>query len=182
VGLTKMSINSNMEHGPMTRHGALVAGLLVAILLAGTIALAARGLAGLATGAQPVYPVAAVEAGMRRDPSAWIGRTVLIRGVVLGRFLDPGCSRPTCPGTGAYSLAPSLSAAGMTPALLPLVPGSAGAWLAALRHIPVLRRFLPRPRAVQLFKEATYRVHLQEGHQACGARACMDAILVDGTS
>jgi hypothetical protein len=177
-----MSINSNMEYGPMMRHGALVAGLLVAILLAGTITLAARGLDGSATGMQPAYPVAAAEAGLRHHPSAWLGRTVLIRGVVLGRFLDPECSRPTCPGTGAYSLGPALSADGMAPALLPLVPAPAGAWLAALRHIPVLLRFLPRPQAVQLFKEATYRVHLQESHQVCGARACVDAILVDGTS
>lgn len=167
----------------MKRRGVGVAGIVALLLASGAVALVVREAGRFNAGARIVYPVSAVSTGLRQHPAAWLGRTVLVRGVVLGRFLDPGCSRPTCPGTGAYSLGPALDGAGAPGAvLLPLVPGQASPWIAAFRRIPALRGFLPGLQTVQLFREATYRVRLQEGHGGCGSGLCTEAILMDGAS
>ena len=66
----------------MTRTVALI----IAVLL--TLAVAAGTLPVFVVhnpaAAGPVYTVAQVQAGLARHPQAWVGRTVLVRGTLLG--------------------------------------------------------------------------------------------------
>jgi hypothetical protein len=90
----------------------------------------------------PAYMVDAVQTLLARDPGAWVGKTVLVRGVA------EQCLRSGSPARFLYChhrpqdlLDPGLAGANER---LPLVWGTQSGWLAVLRRLPVVGRLLPR--------------------------------------
>jgi len=69
------------------RAGATLGVVLGLALLVGLVA-AVAGRPSSVTG--PVYTVAEVRAGLARQPTAWAGRTLLVRGVAAGSFWVTG--------------------------------------------------------------------------------------------
>jgi hypothetical protein len=60
------------------------------------------GTATTATASQapaPVYAVSDVVAGLWQDPSAWVGRTIQVNGVLQGPFVFCGAANPCPPST-----------------------------------------------------------------------------------
>jgi len=144
------------------------------VLLAAVLAVAA--FAGV--GRSPIYSVAAVQAGLARDPQAWLGRTVLVRGVVepclgsgsLARFLH-------CHRQPQDRLDPDPATEGGS---LPLVSGSQNVWLAFLRHLPLMDRVLPPQQTPQWRTLATYRVQLRAMPAGdCTGQPYYEALLLD---
>jgi hypothetical protein len=62
-----------------------LARLLTCMLAVGSLVLAVGCMLGVARSADrwPVYAVATVQAGLAHRPSAWVGRTVWVRGVAV---------------------------------------------------------------------------------------------------
>jgi len=54
-----------------------------------------------------VYGVADVQAGLRQQPRIWVGRVLLLRGVITMQGLLVGCGRPACPGASWIALLPT---------------------------------------------------------------------------
>ena len=142
--------------------------LLSLILAAGSAVYAIRG----APHAGPVYSVAAVQAGLGRQPAAWVGRTVWVRGVAKG-----------CGFSAAYDLCPPALVDAAAPATgqpLWLSHGEASPLWTLLRHSPFLARFAPAPQVLHWGVVATYRVQLHAiPESVCGTAACYEAALLD---
>jgi len=142
-----------------------VLGVLACLLLLTTVA-------GAWGGRGRVYGVSQVIAGLSRDPRAWVGRTVLVRGVAL-RLL-PGCGAGQWCLEGLYE-----PAARRRGPILLLEPGPADSLVARLRRVPILDGVAPRPQRLR-GAVAIYRVRFQAApRQSCDARPCVTAILVD---
>jgi len=186
----------------MKRAFAVIAFLILALALAAGTTLAVHN--PIAAG--PIYTVTQVQSGLARHPQAWIGRTVLVRGTILGwaGTNGPGtagasalpCFAPcfTPPAgwpaphlvllegtvTGAY---PDLLTvvAQMRPHTLVLhvsspVPASPSP-LTFLRSLPVVGSWIPVPR------QLIYRVRLLPSSPTVAPcrlalQACDDAILM----
>jgi hypothetical protein len=121
----------------------------------------------------PVYTVAQVQAQLWRQPGAWAGRTVRVRGVAT-EWCMPGYSR---------CLLPHLSDPDLEVASEPLLLAWAAPdpLLAFVRRVPLLGDPLPAPQAVDWWEVATYRVELRATpDEACGAATCYEALLLDG--
>jgi hypothetical protein len=102
--------------------------LIIAVLL--TLAVAAGAVPVFVVhnpaAAGPVYTVAQVQAGLARHPQAWVGRTVLVRGTVLGWLAvsgPTGASALPCFGPCSLSLAHQ---SGLSASHLVLVQGTVG--------------------------------------------------------
>jgi len=120
-----------------------------------------------------VYGVSQVIAGLNRDPRAWVGRTVLVRGA--GLRLLPGCGAGHWCLEGLYE-----PAARRRGAVLLLEPGPADPLVARLRRVPILDGVAPLPQRLRGGAAAVYRVRFQAApRQSCDARPCVTAILVD---
>jgi hypothetical protein len=140
----------------MARSPVLLGGLLGLLLLA-------AGLAAVALlrplGHGPVYTVAQVRAQLDRDPAAWRGQALWVRGLIAG---CPGLLAPyvraECRGREGYYLT---DAAVPATEPLPLERGSPAPLLAALRRLPPLGRLLPAPQALRWGADAAYRVWLR---------------------
>jgi hypothetical protein len=116
----------------------------------------------------PVYTVAQVQAQLQRQPGAWAGRTVRVRGVAT-QWCMPGYSR---------CLRPHLSDPDLEVASEPLLLAWAAPdpLLAFVRRVPLL----PAPQAVHWIADATYRVELRDmPGEPCGAATCYEAVLLD---
>src|ERR671939_51947 len=84
----------------------------------------------------PVYTVSELRADLADNPHAWLGHTVLVRGVALGLGLGLGLS---CPSNASCVFAwPALVDADATGlhSVLPLSIGPANPLLALLRRLP----------------------------------------------
>ncbi len=122
-------------------------------------------------GISQVYTVADVERRVARDPTNWVGRTVLVRGQAVshlfwraadGITLQIGLIDPT-PGNHT----PPLSLRWGNPDLL----------LVFLRRLPWVGRFAPRPQQLSWETPAIYRIQLNRPpHPAYSGE---DAMLVD---
>jgi hypothetical protein len=126
----------------------------------------------------PVYRVDAVVALLARNPGAWVGKTVWVRGVALACMPSPNvanilyCYRQPLelrdPGLGGASDA------------LPLAWGAHPSWLAFLRGVPVLGALLPAPQAPHWGVDATYRVQFRAvPPDSCTSIPCFQAQLLD---
>src|SRR5947209_2679531 len=132
----------------MRRRLVLAIVVAVVVLVGGTFILAVRrSVAG------PIYPVAAVQAGLQRDPGGWLGRAVRVRSSIpFNSTLDPDMlGGASCPTATAYLLlaipgsGPGQEAVVPPEGPLPLiVPGCADPLLTPLRRIPLLSGLLPR--------------------------------------
>ncbi len=122
----------------------------------------------MATGQRPtpagaVYTVAQVRAGLARNPRAWVGRTILVRGLVMRCRLVEGCVAlpPGIPRVGLVDGIPiiEMPRAAVLSQALPLQVGE-DPFRSFLRLIPLLRRVVPTPRQLSPAQPTTYRVHL----------------------
>jgi hypothetical protein len=159
----------------MMRYLGVLAGLCGLALATGVTVLTVHG--RLDSG--PVYMEAQVQARLARNPEAWLGRTVRIRGWVDGcpGILVPGV-QPECLGQTLYYLADATAPA--TEPLL-LVKVDPGPLLVALRRLPLPGALLPAPQALHWEVAATYRVRLQPAPAAgCyPTPPCYEALLLD---
>jgi hypothetical protein len=125
-----------------------------ATAVAGT-SLVARG--GVAVGG-PIYGVAQVYRDASNQPTAWNGRTVLVRGYVIPQLQ----ALVGTPGGEGFLLTDTTTAVfGKAPALLVAVDPGRDWWLRWLRQLPGVRAVLPSPRQAVVGARATYRVRVQ---------------------
>lgn len=161
----------------MARSARYAVVLLFAVALSGGLPLAGiavvrdvRDALGLAAG--PVYTVAEVQRQIARDPTEWVGRTVLVQGwaVVDHERVDPNTvdTLDTLIDPRAQSWLPRLL----------VIRGRADSLLVLLRRVPLLARVAPRPQVLQRERPAIYRVQLRllPGHPCA---ACIEAVLLD---
>jgi hypothetical protein len=150
----------------MIRYLTLLTGLCGLALGMGLMAVAVHG----QIDPGPVYTVAQVQAHLERAPTAWLGRTVRVRGWVDG---CPGSSTadvlPECWGRTLYYLTDATA-----PATEPLVvvKGDRG---------PLLGALLSAPQTLHWGADASYRVQLQPAPAAgCyPTPPCYAALLLD---
>jgi hypothetical protein len=123
-----------------------------------------------------VYTVWALRAALQQAPQDWVGRTLLVRGVVK-----------SCPYVGYGPCArwqPALSdrwAAARSAAVapLPLVWGSAPPLLSFLRRVPFLGSVTPPPQELHWDTLTSYRIQLRAGSCGWAHLPCYEALLVD---
>jgi hypothetical protein len=159
--------------------------LLVA--LAG-LALTSSVLIIIAVGSQvshgPVYTVAQVQAGLADRPRAWVGRTVLVRGIAqlfVSHTKRPGCElSPLCFVVQATWRLDDPRKPGLVG--LPLQWGAANPRRALLRHIPLVGLVVPRQQVAEPDLAATYQIQLRTAPPDSGATPpCYEAVLLDAT-
>jgi hypothetical protein len=130
-------------------------------------------------GACAVYPVEAAHANLARDSAAWVGRSVLVRGVLVG------CPHRVCPGHEPYAPPGLIDPDQPTTVRDPLPVALAGPdpVLAFERRVPVLGALVPAPQVPHWDVVATYRVRfdaLPAG--SCPAQPCYGAVVLDAAS
>ena len=126
----------------------------------------------------PVYTVDEVTTLLTRNPRAWVGRTVLVRGVAEPCLESEGPARfLQCHHRPGDFLDPGLAGAS---GHLPLVSGAQSTWLIFLRHLPLVSLVLPPQQTPQWGDTATYRVQLQT-MPGCSYSFlfCYEALLLD---
>jgi hypothetical protein len=104
--------------------------------------------------------VSELQAGLADNPHAWLGHTVLVRGVALRLGLGLSCpSNASCPVAW-----PALVDADAPPlrSFLPLSMGPANPLLALLRRLPLVGRLVPGPQLLRWGRPASYRVQVQD--------------------
>ena len=128
-----------------------------------------------------VYTVAAILEAASRNPAAWDGKVVRVRGVIQpGLVLLGGDSRllsaaPATPAPGYMPLADTLS----TLTVL-WVTGRRERGLQALLHrIPVADAVAPGPRLVDIATMTIYRVQLHSDPARCPSPTCIVGTLPD---
>jgi hypothetical protein len=129
---------------------------LTGLVLAGGLALVVSTVSTGVGAFGPVYTVSELQAGLADNPHAWLGHTVLVRGVALG---------PACPSNASCVFAwPALVDADAPPlrSFLPLSMGPANPLLALLRRLPLVGRLVPRPQLLRWGRPASYRVQVQD--------------------
>ncbi len=167
-------------------------------LILGVVLLVAAVAGRLSSHAEPVYTVAQVRAGLARQPAAWVGRTVLVRGVAfesswVGRSSGGGSWCPSsivgpqsCPlaapnGVTLYLklVDDSIRLDPRRPFFIPpqvnrltldlaMQPVAPNALIALARQVPPLTRFLPTPGQVPGGVSHLYRVRLR----SAGTTSC----------
>jgi hypothetical protein len=124
------------------------------------------------------YSVAQVQVGLHDHPRLWLGRTILVRGYVIGCLPGNHCGmiRAGNPRLGVADT-PATSTVGS----LPLVVENESPLLTFLRQIPFVNGFVPAWPDLHLGRLAAYRVHLIE-QRPCWIESiptsCMAAQLV----
>jgi hypothetical protein len=105
----------------------------------------------------PVYSVAALRAGLVRDPGAWLNRTVRVRGVAAP--CEVTMSGPNSPRRGGLPVLLDNSTAGGD-AALPFGRAQPDPAYAALRRLPLLGRLVPSPADFAWGTPAAYTVEI----------------------
>ena len=137
-----------------------------------------------------VYTVAELRTSLMRDPGAWVGHVVLVRGTVTGcgfgrlcplvmvvRCPTPGPCRPI--GLPGMLLLVDQPTANWLRGL-PVQLGTETSQLAFLRRLPLVGRVVPPPQVVRWGIPAVYRVQLQPANRSvCGSSPCYEAVLED---
>ena len=147
---------------------------LSGLVLVGGLAL---GVSTVSTGGgafAPVYTVSELRAGLADNPRAWLGHTMLVRGVALG---------PACPPNASCVFAwPALVDADATGpgSSVPLSMGPANSLLALLRRLPLVGRLVPGQQLLRWGRPAVYRVQVRDavGTSPRGTRH-YEAVLLD---
>jgi hypothetical protein len=128
----------------------------------------------------PVYTVAQLQAGLARQPRAWLGRSVLVRSnvisIVAGETL---CSNRGCQPQTQQRLvmeAPQGFSYG-PPQGLVLAPGPAIRLMDALAHLPLVGRYL----SDRLLTNGVHRLRLVSAHRCSlmWPSSCVNAVLLD---
>jgi hypothetical protein len=125
----------------------------------------------------PIYSVAAIQARLARHPDAWVGRTLLVRGVAVA----PPCAQQSVTVVLCGPLRFALR--DPDPAAAPL--GMALAWagsdslLTSLRRVPFVGSIVPAPQAIRWDVVAVYRVRFRAlAGRSCGV-GCYAAVVLD---
>ena len=152
---------------------------LAGFVLAGGLALVVSTVSTGVGAFGPVYTVSELRAGLAHNPHAWLGRTVLVRGVALGLGLGLGLS---CPSNASCVFAwPALVDADATGphSVLPLSIGPANPLLALLRRLSLVGRLVPGPQLLRWGRPAIYRVQVQHaaGRSPKGTQHCRVVLL-----
>src|SRR5690242_20050659 len=140
--MAMLSARRTHASSPSARYAVV---LLLMVALGGGLPLAGiaalRSALGLASG--PIYTIADVQRLVRQDPTAWIGRTVLVRGWAVADHerVDPNT-------VDTLATLVDSQVRGWLPRLL-VVRGRGDAVLAVLRRVPLVGRFAPRPQVLQ---------------------------------
>jgi len=127
-----------------------------------------------------VYTVPQLHHGLTRAPAAWLGRTILVHGVL---YLCPPADSCYSPDSLADSIADPRSRS--RPIYIPAHVGPASPLLEALRPLPVIGRLAPARVVAALGREGTYRVYISNrSRAACAVAYCnpaypYDVVLVD---
>jgi hypothetical protein len=129
---------------------------LAGLVLAGGLALAVSTVSTGVGAFGPVYTVSELRADLADNPHAWLGHTVLVRGVALGLACPPNAS---C--VFAWPALVDADATGPG-SFLPLSMGPANPLLALLRRLPLVGRFVPGPQLLRWGRPAIYRVQVQD--------------------
>jgi len=120
-----------------------------------------------------IYAVQQVLAGLTRNPGAWIGRAVLVRGTAVQPM--GGCAAGQWCPVALFKTQRSRNG----PALL-LEPGPSDPLVEQLRHVPLVGDIMPRPQRLRVSAPAVYRLLFQAvPGVSCGAAPCVNALLVD---
>lgn len=148
--------------------------LLVALLALVLVALAEVTINRERLEQDRVYTVTEMRAELAHDRAAWLGRTVRVRGFLLG------CPRAVCPGHE-----PKVS----PPLLMDLTQpayGLAVAWTGPdplssfLRRLPVVGTLVPAPQVPHWETVATYRVRFHvPAAGTCPSPSCYEAMVLD---
>lgn len=143
---------------------------LLGALLALSFAAASAAAIGAGHGNHArVYSLAVVQAGLARSPEAWVGRTIMVRGMVVT-------------GSPADYPSPSLMDADAAAAVDPLPLARAGPdpLRAFLRRLPWLGSLASGAQAIRWDEVAIYRVQLRVQVRAhCDGIRCYEAVLLD---
>jgi hypothetical protein len=158
---------------------AVVAFLLLFVATGMGLISLARAMSG---GNGPVLAAPAVADALARDPHAWLGRVVRVRGSVVG--IDFGTCEGLCPAwpQGAYLALSGNQGMYRSPAL-PLRPGGEDPVLGLARRIPLLGTLVPPAQRLTI-DVAVYRVRLQAAQCVTGGPPaaqgrCFVAVLLD---
>ena len=155
-------------------------------LLARSVAIAALSLgcavvlavAAHPTPRDPIYSVDQVYAGLWVHPSAWIGRTVRVRGVEISASDYRGNTWGQLLST---TWRPGMSTNDVIS--LVIVPQPPDPWLARLRRVPlpaVIGRLLPQPQAPHNGQPAVYRLTLRDPNSCMSLTSpCPAGVVVD---
>jgi len=162
-------------HAGMRRplRRALAALLAVTVLSAITTAAWGRapGALHMLGGEAGVYSVNALARAVAPDPAPWMGRTVLVRGLITVYYnrLDPF----------TFAWRADLVAPGDAgSARLALAPGPADPLLALLRRLPEVGRWAPRAQTLREGAIGTFRVQLR-AVPGGSCTSCYEALLLD---
>jgi hypothetical protein len=154
---------------------------LVLVLLALMIAAGGAGLIQVArshTALGRVYTVAQVRAGLARNPQAWVGRTVLVRGtMVVVAFSCPDVGRFRCTPIQWDEIDPDVPG----PHPLILSPAPTNPLLALVHRLPLVGPLMPWPWPLRE-GPGVYRVQLRAPSHCPFPSAnpsCTSALLLD---
>jgi hypothetical protein len=129
-----------------------------------------------------VYSVAAMDANLARDPGAWLGRTIQLRGEMLPCRPIPSLSGAPCNvlRAGAEPEDGFIPSAAPTVAALPIARTGLDPWRTVLRRAPLLGRLIPAPQVPRWGVVATYTVRLMAVPNVfCGMNECVEGSLLD---
>lgn len=121
-----------------------------------------------------VYPVGSVQTAMARDPVAWLGRTVLVRGVIT---IDATalCRTATCADTRPVLVDPGAVATSG----LPLGPAPPNPLWALLHSLPLVRTLAPLRPTPRWGRVEVYRLRLVCSGTALSCDPCTEGVLLD---
>lgn len=156
----------------MNRYHVICVGLVCLTLVGclATLSVRDRGRRG------PVYSVAQMEAYLARDARSWVGRTIVVHGLVVGAPAASGSPNPV--DTWSPILVDPRASTGVD--ALPLSRGDPDSLRALLRRLPWLGSPGPREQAIHWGEIADFRVQLRTLARAtCGRDVCYEAVLLD---
>lgn len=159
-------------HGP--RSQAIAGGYLLVLIVLGGLALATSRVVAAASQhhvqrAPVVYTIAVLREQLARKERAWLGRTLLVRGVVANCGPLNAAPAPCLEEGGAGVVDP-----------LPLVWGEQDLVRAFFRPVPFLSRLITGAQTVRWGETAVYRVQLQvQAGVYCGVPVCYSALLLN---
>jgi hypothetical protein len=172
----------------LVRHNGMKRAILALLGLASAAGLLMAGMHEVGV-AGPVYSVTELRAHLTHDPSAWVGRAVLVRGTATGCGFGRPCPLLMVVQCAAPSPCRPIRLPGMMlvdqPTAgwlrgLPVQLGAQNPQWAFLRRLPLVSRVVPPPQVVRWGIPAVYRVQLQPTQQSvCSSSPCYEAVLED---
>jgi hypothetical protein len=129
----------------------------------------------LTTSQETVYSVAQVQAQLAQNAPVWLGRTILVHGIVVG---EPTAGASSRTDTWSPILVDAHRTVGVSP--LPLAKGELDPLRALLRRLPWLGSRVAGEQVVHWGEIGDFRVQLRAQVPArCGHAVCYAAIVLD---